>query len=158
MSPPDALPSFPVDDVTLDLLWDALHPGPEAERTSLSDTLDMLSRLGGSDPEAIEEVLDDGGDGGAPVHMMRDPIYTEHSAIVALIEEVRKLRRERRNDSHILDAWKAHHAALHPTCDAYGPGLSHRVVRADADTPTHNFRCLGCGQKIGHLHLDGCER
>ena len=86
------LPPFPLDDVTLDLLWDALHPGPDAERTSLSDTLDMLSRLGGSDPRAIEEVLNDGSDGGPPVHVMRDPIYTEHTVITALIEEVRRLR------------------------------------------------------------------
>lgn len=55
-------PSFPVDDTTLDLVWSAIHPGPEAERSSLGDLLTMLGN----------------------VH--------EHDVISALIQEVRRQR------------------------------------------------------------------
>lgn len=86
MSEGNHLPAFPVDDVTLDLLWDALHPGPEADRTSLLVTLSMFDRLGGSDPDAIaQEIAPD-------VVVMRDESYHPNDVIAALITEVRRLR------------------------------------------------------------------
>ena len=91
------LPPFPVDDSTLDLISLALDPGPDAERTSLSDLLDLLSRMAGSDPEAVGEVLSDGdpyesGRATPEIHLMRDPIYHDHDVIRALVAEVRRLR------------------------------------------------------------------
>lgn len=44
----NVLPPFPVDPVTLDLLWSAMHPGPEAEKAGIMDVLDMLERMGGT--------------------------------------------------------------------------------------------------------------
>ena len=80
------LPPFPVDDGTLDLLWTALHPGPEAEQTSLWDFLKLMSELGGSDTDAVESE-DDG------ILLMRDQHYTDHCVITALISEIRRLRK-----------------------------------------------------------------
>ncbi len=94
----DLLPPLPVDDVALDLYWSALHPGPEADRSSLFEVLDLYSRLAGSDPDAIEEVIEEGrpGDGidaeVPAIHVMRDPQYHEHDLVSALIEEIRRLR------------------------------------------------------------------
>jgi len=34
--------SFPVDNPTLDLLWTAVNPTPDAERSSLFDLLEMM--------------------------------------------------------------------------------------------------------------------
>ena len=85
------LPPFPVDDLTLDLLGAALDPrghGDEsAERTCVGDFLRFMSELGGSDTEAVESIEDG-------IHMMRDPQYHEHDIIGALIEEIRRLRKE----------------------------------------------------------------
>lgn len=81
---------FPVDDQTLDLLWTAIHPGPGVERSSVGDFLELMSRLGGSDPEAVKEEL-------APdVYLMLDQFYHEHDVISALIAEVRRLRETQR--------------------------------------------------------------
>jgi hypothetical protein len=80
------LPPFPVDDATLDLLWAALHPGPDAEKSSVWPLLDMFSRLGGSDPEAVEEQLDDN------TALMRDQHYHDDDVVESLIIEVRRLR------------------------------------------------------------------
>lgn len=82
------LPPFPVDDATLDLVWGALHPGPEAERSSLFDMLDLYSRLGGSDPDATVENDDLPDD----IVELRDPQYSPHDLIAALITEIRRLR------------------------------------------------------------------
>ncbi len=90
----DQLPPFPVDEGTLDLLWMALHPGPEAKQSSVSDFLQLMSEMAGSDIRAVEEVLDDGSHGGAQIHLMRDPQYHHHDLIGALIEEIRRLRKE----------------------------------------------------------------
>jgi hypothetical protein len=109
------LPPFPVDDATLDLLGAALDPwgnGQEdAERSSLGEFLDMMSTLGGSDTEAIADrcVFDAwGADFGeaagarclndSPGHVhglveMRDPQYSSHDVMLALIGEIRRLRR-----------------------------------------------------------------
>lgn len=86
------LPPFPVDEGTLDLLWLALNPGPDAERTSVCDFLDLMAEMGGSDITAIEQVLDDGSDGRSPTYLMRDQRYHEHNVMSALIEEIRRLR------------------------------------------------------------------
>lgn len=93
------LPPFPTDEGTLDLIMMALDPGPEAERTSLNDLLDLMSRLGGSDPDAVEEVLEeadpyDSGRFGFDIVMMRDPIYVDHDVIRALITALRGVRAE----------------------------------------------------------------
>lgn len=88
------LPPFPTDPTTLDMLLSALNPGPEAERTSVEDFLTLMSQLGGSDTEAIAEVLDEGSDeyGRAPVVMMRDPHYHVNSVLEALVLEIQRLR------------------------------------------------------------------
>jgi hypothetical protein len=82
----DLLPDLPVDDVSLDLYWTALHPGPAAERSSLHDLLDMMSRLAGSDPDAAADVIDD------HTVELRDPQYHPNDLISALIVEIRRLR------------------------------------------------------------------
>ena len=102
-----SIPPFPTDPSTLDLLWIALNPAEnEAERTSVSDYLDFMSRMAGSDPDAVESIERHGGldnlaedliadDPGAyEIHIMRDPIYHEHDVIRSLITEVRNLRAE----------------------------------------------------------------
>jgi len=88
------LPPFPVDDQTLDLLWLAINPGPEAERSSLYDFANFFSELGGSDTAALEEE-DLTGEvvSGEVVSVYRDPTYTPHCIIGALIEEIRRLRK-----------------------------------------------------------------
>lgn len=93
----NVLPPFPVDDGTLDLMWAALHPGREAERSSLSDFLQLMAQMGGSDPNAVSEVVDDGSDGGPKVVVLRDQFYSHHDVVSALIEEVRRLRKESAN-------------------------------------------------------------
>jgi hypothetical protein len=86
------LPPFPVDDATLDLLWQAINPGPEAKRSSVHDFLDLMAQLGGSDTKAVAEVVDDGSDGGSAIHVMRDQHYHVNNVLEALIEEIRRLR------------------------------------------------------------------
>lgn len=87
------LPPFPVDDATLDLLDAAVNPwqhgDPDAERSSLHDFLTMMSQLGGSDTNAAEEAQLDEHE---RIRVMRDPVYSEHAVITALIEEIRRLR------------------------------------------------------------------
>lgn len=83
------LPPFPVDDATLDMVWAAIHPWEQNEnweRSSLWDLLTLMSQLGGSDTDAVEEQLDDN------TQVMRDPHYHDHDVISALITEVRRLR------------------------------------------------------------------
>lgn len=98
------LPDFPVDPGTLDLLSVALDPGPEAERSSVTDFLIFMSQMGGSDTDAVESVehvagltdlaedLIDDDSGAIEIRHMRDPQYHEHDVIRALIAEVRRLR------------------------------------------------------------------
>lgn len=81
-----ALPPFPVDDQTLDLLHTALNPGPHADRTSVTDLCDLYSRMAGSDPGAVEDTVDG-------VDVLRDAQYGPHDVIAALLGEVRRLRR-----------------------------------------------------------------
>jgi hypothetical protein len=88
-----SLPPFPVDDATLDLCWSALHPDPEVFASSgVGEFLQFMSEMAGSDVKAVEEVIDDGSDGGAEIHMMRDPQYHHNDLIAALIDEIRRLR------------------------------------------------------------------
>lgn len=82
----DLLPDLPVDDVALDLYWQALNPGTDAERTSISDVLDLYSRLAGSDPDAIAEHIDEN------TVEMRDAQYHPNDLIAALVAEIRRLR------------------------------------------------------------------
>lgn len=90
------LPPFPVDDATLDMLCAAMDPlsaGDEsADRSCMGEFLTVMSQLGGSDTDAVEEVMDDGRDGGPQVVVMRDPHYHEHDVIRALVAEVRRRR------------------------------------------------------------------
>ena len=98
------LPPVPTDETTLGMIMLALDPGPEAERTSLNDLLELMSQLGGSDTDAVESVEMVGGltgiaedliaddSGMIEIHHMRDPCYHEHDVIRALIAEVRRLR------------------------------------------------------------------
>lgn len=84
------LPPFPVDEATLELLEAAMDPwghggDPDAVKSSLWDFLQLMSQMGGSDPRAVEEVVDG-------IYLMRDPLYTDHCVISALIGEVRRLR------------------------------------------------------------------
>lgn len=98
------LPPFPVDDATLDMLMAAIDPrshgDPDAESSSVGNFLVFVSELGGSDTDAVEGVLDPGdpdlpGLAGAPTHLMRDPQYSEHCVMRALVEEIRRLRGRR---------------------------------------------------------------
>lgn len=94
----DLLPPLPVDDEALELYLSALHPGPDAERSSLGELLDLYSEMAGSDLDAIEEIVEEGrpGDGidfeVPAIHIMRDARYHDHDLIVALIEEIQRLR------------------------------------------------------------------
>lgn len=91
-----SLPPFPVDDATLDLLWAAMYPrengDPNAESSSVWSVLKLMSEMGGSDTDAVEDVCDDGSDGGAQIVVMRDPQYHDHDVLTSLITEVRRLR------------------------------------------------------------------
>lgn len=69
----------------LDLLWNAVHPEPEAERSSVGEVLDLYAEMGGSDPTAVAEEDDS-------TVIMRDPGYHPNDVISALITEVRRLR------------------------------------------------------------------
>ncbi len=86
-----SLPPFPVDDTTLALIEAAMDPrahgDPEASQSHLWPLLTMLSQLGGSDTDAVEEELGDN------MRVMRDPQYSERCVITALIGEVRRLRK-----------------------------------------------------------------
>lgn len=95
------LPPFPVDEVTLAQLEAAMDPWghghPNAAKSCLWEFLDLMSELGGSDLHAVEEqVLPPEpllpGFEGASVVVMRDPRYSDHCVIQALIDEVRRLR------------------------------------------------------------------
>lgn len=68
------LPTFPVDDQTLNQLDAALTIQEGADRTTLGELLERYSQLAGSDTAAL------------------DPQYSEHDVIAALLAEVRRLR------------------------------------------------------------------
>lgn len=92
-----SIPPFPTDPTTLDLLWIALNPPEGSERTSVFDVLDMYSRLAGSDPDAVDEVIEeadpyDSGRFGFDIVVLRDPQYHEHDVLRSLITEIRRLR------------------------------------------------------------------
>jgi hypothetical protein len=91
-----SLPPFPVDDATLDMLMAAIDPRGhgdlDAETSTVGNFLDFMSQMGGSDPKAVAEVLDDGECGGPIIQVMRDPIYHDHDVYRALIAEIRRLR------------------------------------------------------------------
>lgn len=84
------LPQFPVDDVTLDLIWMSLHPeeyNPDAESTSLYACLEFISCAAGSDTSEVDYEEDE-------VVILKNPQYSSHDLITALIQEVKKLRKE----------------------------------------------------------------
>lgn len=82
--PAEPAPMFPVDDVTLGLLWSAIYPEPEAERSSVGDLIDLLSQMHhGPDGPGDEE------DG---VEVIETPSWHVNAVIAALIAEVRRLR------------------------------------------------------------------
>lgn len=76
---------FPTDNVTLDLLWTALHPGPDAERTSVGDLLDLLSDMHFGPLGEPEELADD-------IAYRPGTRWSTHDVIAALVTEVRRLR------------------------------------------------------------------
>lgn len=125
------LPPFPVDTATLDLLWDALNPGPEAESSSVWPLLTMLSQMGGSDTTAVSEVVDDGSDGGAPIVVMRDQHYHDHDVLAALITEVRNLRTERYFAEKLIKAVKLWRAS-YPRAGSNATFLAERWDEYDA--------------------------
>lgn len=81
------LPPFPTDAQTLDLLESAITgtSGPDG-RSSVGDLCVLYSELAGADTAAVESE-DDG------VVFLRDPQYSTHDVITALVDEVRRLRR-----------------------------------------------------------------
>lgn len=94
------LPPFPIDDSTLDLIERSMtiDEDSDEDRTSLSELLDLLSEMGGSDPDASEQIdpeLVGIDDPDVIVRVLRDQFYHEHDLILALIEEVRRLRAEK---------------------------------------------------------------
>jgi hypothetical protein len=88
----DHLPPFPVDDGTLDMLMMAVDPwnngDTTAERSALNDFLALVSALVGIDPDAL---ADDSNENDHVVEL-RDPQYSHHDVIVALVHEIRRLR------------------------------------------------------------------
>lgn len=74
----DSLPPFPVDDQTLDLLWQALHPDPDAERSSVTDLCDLYSDMAGGQVR-----------------------YHPNDILAEMVTEV---RRRRACDAHITEA------------------------------------------------------
>lgn len=90
MSAPSELPPFPVDDAALDMLMAAIDPraygDTEAESSCVGSFLDFMSELAGSDPTAVAEQVDD------MTNVMRDRIYSQADVMVALVNEVRRLR------------------------------------------------------------------
>ena len=54
-----SLPEFPTDEGTLDMLMLAIDGGEGSTRSSVSDFLDMMSAMGGSDTTAVSEVIHD---------------------------------------------------------------------------------------------------
>jgi len=115
-----SLPEFPTDEGTLDMLMLAIDGGEGSTRSSVSDFLDMMSAMGGSDTTAVAEVINDDprdedpydsrGDQpnmGQEIHVMRDPIYHEHDVIRALIAA---LRAERAQIEDVLAIDPADHA------------------------------------------------
>lgn len=144
------LPPFPVDPGTLDNLLTAVDPwaaGIEtAERSSLNDFLTLMSQLGGSDTDAVEEVVHDGSDGTSAIHMMRDQQYHPNDVIAALIREIQRLRAvvEDENVAAALAAAKAWRRA--PQTVGYeqsrtltGPevALAHAVDALEVPDGTH---------------------
>lgn len=69
---------FPIDEVTLDFIYGAVNPEPWDERSSLYDTLELLSDM--HFPERDHE--------GLPVR------WTQNDVISTLIDEIRRLRNE----------------------------------------------------------------
>ncbi len=67
------LPPFPTDDTTLDLLYQAARPGPDAARSSVGDLMDLIAGLAGTNDPAEQ--------------------YHTNDVIAALLDEVRRLRR-----------------------------------------------------------------
>lgn len=76
---------FPLDETTLRMVDMALDSGPSGV-SSLGAFLELTSQLAGADTAAVES--DDLG-----VTVLRDPQYSEHDMIRALVAEVRRLRR-----------------------------------------------------------------
>jgi len=84
------LPPLPVDDTSLGIYWDALHPAPGIDkRSSLGEVLRQLTFLAGSDVDAVDDVTFD--EDHTWSHMS-DPQYHVHELVSALIEALREAR------------------------------------------------------------------
>jgi hypothetical protein len=79
------LPPWPVDGQSLELLYRAVRPPEDAERSSLGDICRMFSEMAGSDLDAVEGVVEG-------IEVMRDPLYHPNDVIAVLIEEIWRLR------------------------------------------------------------------
>lgn len=92
MSTPRELPPFPVDEATLDMLMAAIDPrsagDTEAESSCVETFLSFMSELAGSDPSAVLDEVD----ADIQIRIMRDPIYSPHDVMIAMVNEIRNLR------------------------------------------------------------------
>jgi hypothetical protein len=98
------LPPFPTDPASLSMLRDAITITEGSERTSLDDLLVLMSRMGGSDPDAVESygVMPDplNPDESVSVAYMRDPSYHPHDVIRSLIDLIERVRDAVTEDRH----------------------------------------------------------
>lgn len=94
--PSGSLPPFPVDNVTLSMLWTAIHPGPDEGRSSVEDLLTLMSEMGGSSTTAARRLMPAEGAAidASDVRELRDPNYCRDDVIAALVQEVVRLRRD----------------------------------------------------------------
>lgn len=79
------LPPIPVDDSSLDIWLTALKPSEGSVRTSINDVLDVFSMLGGSTPGAEYDFVSNN-------WVSRGPRYHVNDLLLALIEEIKRLR------------------------------------------------------------------
>lgn len=122
---------FPLDETTLTLLAAACEINPDSGHTELMSFLEMTAgpitsvEMNGIEYESVEAALEDADpDDGAPILTINrapgDEAHTEHTVILALIAEIRRLRSLIRAD-HI---WHANQAGAPRSCDICGKALA----------------------------------
>lgn len=116
------LPPFPVDPGTLDAIEGALH-GPNHPAFPGCTIDEVLELLSGWTPAGDETVHD------GAVHVDTGPLYSREDVILALIQEVRALRRpEPEHDSPTGQC-----SDNCPACFGVNPGVAADEVRTRAD-------------------------